>query len=273
MALGEGSWDFQQNEIIWSTTPYDAQALIELPYVDMIGYQQTHSAAMENIKAWLTRAEQGFGGNPYKDLYTGEQKMSMRLPYFNEYHHNINQGWEQNQGPLGSVVENATKLATNVASVLSPAAGILYPKNYAGAQESSYSFTFYLINTYGGADPITGIKANVGKNKKFLENLIGASLHAQQNSIVVQPPYIWEVYIPGIRWSPAAVINNLVISNKGTMNRGHVFDMPKNYIFPDAWEVTIGIKELINESRSIYEDAIGETVGAGEVADTSTLGG
>jgi hypothetical protein len=240
----------------------------------MIGYQQTHSAAMENIKAWIARAlpvGENVSSNPYKDLYTGDYKMSMRLPYFNEYHHNISQNWEENQGVLGPVVEAATKLATNVAKLITPAAGILYPKNYAGTQESSYSFTFYLINTYGGADPATEIKKNLDKNKEFIENLIAASLHAQVNSIVVMPPYIWEVYIPGVRWSPAAVINNLVVNNKGTMNSGRILDgMAKNYIFPDAWEVTIGISELINESRSIYEDATVNHPLAG-VQSTSTL--
>jgi hypothetical protein len=274
--LGEGEWDFQTNDVIWSTTPYDPSALAELPYVDMIGYQQTHSAALENIKAWIARAELGMGAdaenNPYKDLYTGDYKMSMRLPYFNEYHHNISQNWEENQGVLGPVVEAATKLATNVAKLITPAAGILYPKNYAGVQDSSYSFTFYLINTYGGADPALEIKKNVEKNKEFIENLIAASLHAQVNSIVVMPPYIWEVYIPGVRWSPAAVINNLVVNNKGTMNSGRIVDgMAKNYIFPDAWEVTIGISELINESRSIYEDAITNGAAAGDQTATSTI--
>jgi len=268
--LGNGSWDFQIGDIIWSTTPYDNAALAELPFVDMVGYQQTHSAAMENIKAWITRT--AGVGNPYQDLYTGEEKMSMRLPYFNEYHHNISQNWEENQGALGPQVKAATDLAQNIASVLKPAAGILFPKNYAGSQESSYSFTFYLINTYGGADPALEIKKNVEKNKEFIENLIAASLHAQENSIVVQPPYIWEVYIPGVRWSPAAVVNSLVVNNKGTMNRGGVFDLPGTYIFPDAWEVTIGIRELINESRSIYEDATRNAIGAGTSMATRTLG-
>jgi hypothetical protein len=264
------NYDFRAKDIIWSNTPYSNAALRELPYVEMRGYQQTHSAVMENIKAWIARVEQGGGGNPYKDLYTGDPKMNMRLPYFSEYHHNINQGWEINQGVLGDTMKTAVDMATNVASIFKPAAGILYPKNYAGAQESSWSFTFPLVNTYGGADPVTEIPVNVGKNRAFLEDLIKGSLHDQQNSIAVNPPYIWEAFIPGVRWSPACVINNLTVNNKGTMNSGQPYGMDRFYLFPDAWEVTIGVRELINESRTIYADAIRGT--SSFAKDTRTLG-
>ena len=53
------------------------------------------------------------------------------------------------------------------------------------------------------------------------------------------------------------------------MNSGEPFGLERFYMFPDAWEVTIGVRELINESRRIYTDAI---QGASFPKETRTLG-
>ena len=248
--------NFTRGDICWTTTPYTEKALREMPYVNMIGYQQTWSDAIQSINYWMTRfLDKGKSGNPYKGLYLGDKVSEYRLPYFNEYHHNISQSWQENQGPAGELVKKITNAAETVGKAILPAAGILFPKSYAGNTAASYQFSFTLINTCDGDGG--QIKDNIKKNKKFIHNFINDNLHAQNNSLSVSPPLIYEVLIPGIRWSPAAVVAGLTINNKGTMNLGNAIGLGE-YIYPDAWEIQITVQELINESRNIYADAIRE---------------
>jgi len=245
------------NGICWTTTPYRQDALNELPGIELYGYQQQWSAAITNIQTVWKRlaATTKEGGNPYYGLYSGTLTTTYKLPFFSEDHHSISNSWEENQGPLGNMVKEGTELAKNVVSVLKPAAGVLMPKSFSSPTPATYSFSFNLINTNAGSGG--DISKNVLKNKKFLESIIRDSLHDQSNAAVVQPPLIYEVYIPGIRWSPASVITGLAIKNKGMMNNNRDLfadaALATNYIYPDAWEVTITVNELIAETKLLYK--------------------
>ena len=253
-------YDFSNDDICWTTTPFSKAALEQMPYIEMFGYQQNWSAAIISVRTWFDRfMSLKSGGNPYKNMYMGTPSTKYKLPFFNEYHHSTSQNWQENQGPLGAQVKELTDIGETVGKAIFPAAGILFPKSYAGANASSFSFSFNLINTNAGSGADNSIPAIVKKNKQFLEQFIKDNLHNQNGAMAVIPPLIYEIYVPGVRWSPAAVVQSFNINNKGTLNRnkGQIIPgLPENYIFPDAWEVTINITELINETRNIYEDAI-----------------
>lgn len=247
--------------ICWTTTPFSEAALAEMPYVEMQGWEQTWSSAIENIHFWMQRfldaTDGGSGGNPFEGLYLGKIASNYVLPYFNEYHHAISQSWGASQGPVGSKMQLVQQYVETVAKTMLPAAGILFPQSYEGASPGEYSFNFNLINTNAGVGNETG--ANIVKNKKFLESFIKDNLHNMNGCLSITPPLIYEVYIPGIRWSPAAIVSSLTVNNKGSMNKntnGMIAGARKEYIYPDAWEVTVGIKELINETKDIYDDAV-----------------
>jgi hypothetical protein len=263
--------DLGDKGICWTNTPYSKSALEQIPYIEMFGYQQDWSAAITSIQTWLTRFKiYGEGGNPYEALYMGKEATKYKLPYLNEFHHNTSQNWQENQGPLGAGVKQLTDLAETVGKAVLPAAGILYPKSYAGAGPTSFSFTFNLINTNASNG---SIESNVTKNQKFLHQFVRDNLHDQNGVMSIIPPLIYEVYIPGVRWSPAAVVSGFTVNNKGSLNvnKGQMIipgiGMKENYIFPDAWEVTISITELINESRRIWDDAIKDnaSIGGGDI--------
>jgi hypothetical protein len=259
------SVDFTKNQICWTTTPYTQGALSELPFVEMYGHEQTWSAVIGNINAWMARFNDAKeGGNPYKGLYVGDLKSVYVLPYFNEYHHAITQGWGAGQGPVGEMTKKLTDFAETLAKVVLPAAGILVPQSYEGGTPGTYSFSFNLINTNAGVGSDGTIRTNIEKNKQFLESFIKDNLHGMNGCLSVTPPLIYEIYIPGVRWSPAAVVSGLTVNNKGMMNlnrNGLIPGLPANYIYPDAWEVTVAVTELINESKTIYNDAITDSAG------------
>lgn len=258
------------NGICWTTTPYSSEALKELPFIEMQGWEQTWSSVIGDINAWYERFNNiGEGGNPFAGLYVGARKSKYVLPYFNEYHHAVSQSWGAGQGPIGSSMQDLTKLAETVARVVLPAAGILFPQSYEGSNPGTYSFNFNLINTNAGDGG--EISNNIKKNREFLESFIKDNLHNLNGCMSITPPLIYEIYIPGIRWSPAAVITSLNVNNKGTMNNninGIIEKMPLNYIYPDAWEVSVGITELINETKSIYDDAVTNKAQAGDIIKT-----
>jgi hypothetical protein len=246
-------YDFVNRDICWTNTPYTPNVLQGLPSIEMIGYEQQWSTAITNINNWASRIATGTWSNPYIGLYAGLYVRTYRLPFFNEFHHNITQSWEPNNGPIGDFVQAGVKIAETAAKALLPAAGILYPQSYAGSSSTEYPFTFYLINTNAGNGDNGDIIANIRKNKDFLETFIKDNLHAQNNALSVIPPLIYEVYIPGVHWSPASVVARLTVNNKGTLNKYVIDNL--NYIVPDAWEVTVTIKDLINESKSLWADA------------------
>ncbi len=258
--------DFTAGDICWTTTPYTPDTIKQVPYIEMFGYQQDWSTMIASINAWFTRFKNiSQGGNPYENLYMGKEVHAYKLPYLQEYHHNTSQAWQENNGPVGEYAKQLTDYAETVAKAVLPAAGILYPKSYAGSTPASYTVSFNLINTYAGKGK--EIKDNVSKNKKFVEQFISDNLHDQNGALSIVPPLIYEIYIPGVRWSPAAVVSGLTVNNKGTMNVnvGNIIPgLPENYIYPDAWEVTISITELINESRKIWNDAKGNYSSAGD---------
>lgn len=252
---GTFHYDFiEKQNICWTNTPYTPAALGQLPCIEMLGFQQEWSSAITSIDTWITRIKEGTEGNPYKDLYMGKpaEKGNYRLPFFSEYHHNTTQSWQENTGPLGETFKTITDYVETVGKAILPAAGIIFPKSYAGSVPASYSFTFNLINTYAGNNAGLEIQKNIYSNREFLENFIRNNLHDQNGALSVVPPLIYEIRIPGIRFAPAAIVSNLVINNKGMLNKLY----GENYIYPDAWEVTVTITELINESRKIWNDAI-----------------
>lgn len=239
--------------ICWSATPYSSDALTEMPSIEMYGYTQTFSGVAAGISNWLEKFKEGKGS--YKGLYLGDPTRNYRLPYFNEYHHAVQQSWGAGQGPIGEKMQQAYNFMETAAKVVLPQAGILTPQSYEGSTPATFSFSFFLINTvHGSGDDVV---SNVIKNKKFLEQFIHDNLHAMNGYLAITPPLIYEVFIPGVRWSPAATVSSLTVNNKGTLNQNHgniLPGMPKNYIYPDAWEVTVGITELIAESQQIYDE-------------------
>lgn len=233
--------------IRWTASDFSAEAAKELPYIELVEYEQTFSATLANINYWLQRVQGGFE-DAYKGLYLGRPTDNRYiLPFFMDSHHNVGQAWQEHSAPLGPLARKGLDFVENVAKVVYPAAGIIYPKAYAGADHYSYDLQFSLLNTID--------EQGVLNNKRFLETFIKQNLHVQHNVLTITPPCLYEIYVPGVRWSPVAVISNLTIVNRGTLNR-----IPAvgggNYIVPDAWEVRIQMQELINESRKIYEDAI-----------------
>lgn len=230
---------------VWTASEYSGEALEQVPYVELWEYEQTASATLEGINNWMQVAKNPTSGDQaYKGLYIGKATGNTYvLPFLTQYNHQIGQNWQENQGSMGNFVLQGRNYVENVAKALYPSAGILFPKSWSGVNETSYPIEFNLINTVKAGDWVN--------NLAFLKAITRANLHHQDNALVITPPCIYEALIPGVRWSPAAVISQLTIENMGSLNM--MSDGGVSVVVPDAWRVIIYIRELINESQNLYD--------------------
>jgi hypothetical protein len=229
----------------------------DVPYILLTEYEQDVSTLWTQLYYWYNAAkdmteEFTKSNNPYKDLYHARPtKITYKLPYFQEYDHFISQTWEKNKGLFNHpVVADLLGMVGNVAKFFKAAPGVSVnqPQVWSGASNASYNIRFILFNTINTDknNPLSDII----KNKKFKRRLQMSTLHDQRTAILASPPAIFEVKIPGIRYSPAAVINQLSVTNLGQMNLIDGENVPDAYVFD------IQITELIVESRQILNDAI-----------------
>ena len=65
--------------------------------------------------------------------------------------------------------------------------------------------------------------------------------------------------VPGIRYSPVSVISSLQIDNIG------VLKIVDGTVIPEAYDIKIGMTDLLTESRQIFAGAIGGEEARGKV--------
>jgi hypothetical protein len=62
----------------------------------------------------------------------------------------------------------------------------------------------------------------------------------------------YEIEIPGVHYSHAASLNNIVINNRGNIHRLQDGNKAANLI-PDAYEVNLTFVDLVMPSRNLYQ--------------------
>jgi hypothetical protein len=222
----------------------------KVPFIQMIEYEQDVSTLYAQLAYWtsaLKPSDTGKNINPYENLYHALPTGAMfRFPYFEDYDHSIGQAWEKTKGLADfAIADKLLNLAGNIAKALQIAPGttVNQPQVWKGpSNANSYNITFKLFNTNNEED--------ISKNITLKRRLQMSTLHDQRSSILSSPPAIFEVSIPGIRYSPAAVISQLIVSNVGQMNLWNGANVP------DAYEFNIQILELVTESRQILDSSI-----------------
>lgn len=241
----------------WTIT--DSKQRINVPVIELIEFEQDVSTLYASLNYWYTQAAKSktltVSDNPYQGLYSAkETKARFIFPYFEEYDHNVSQTWDVSKGLLQD--EKAGALATTIQNVQkamqkAPGSNINQQRIWQGSAPATYTFNFHLFNTIGGtSDNSKQIKANMVLRNRLLMS----ALHDQQTATMISPPALFTVKMPGIRYSPAAVISNIVVSNVGQMNQMNLDGVGK--IVPDAYKFAITISELIVESRQLLDSAV-----------------
>lgn len=236
----------------------------EAPAIVLTQYEVTSNALWAQLQSIMGKVT-NFGGNlikhnlysfnPYSFTYPAEPTEAViKLPYLSDYLQTSNAEWAVNE-----FAQMGMQTVANIASFTNIAPNIVInaPKVWKGSSGEQYGVKFCLFNT--GAEPDTWLA-----HHKFIKFLRLSVLHNQSTFVTANPPAIYTVNIPGIKYSPASHIKKLTITMLGNQSllsslneakkimTGKVHPLPEgDIIIPDAYAVSILIEDLIPQSRQI----------------------
>jgi hypothetical protein len=202
---------------------------------------------------------------PYEGLYiTEDTKFVYRMPYFENIAHAVANSFANDDkfisgsyglggavaGALGQIEKGIYGLATSM-NIQEPGIYIEKPQFYTfGASGDEITFSFPLINT-GWAT-----FEDVQRNWQLIYLLVYQNRPNRKTRELIDPPCLYEVMIPGVKYIPYAFISSLSVSFMGS-RRSYYINVPTaggsskiQTIIPDAYMVTIRLKGLIAESQN-----------------------
>jgi hypothetical protein len=156
--------------------------------------------------------------------------------------------WQEALGNLSKTVEMAANVM-NFASILEPGMYIQRPKFYNfGNSDYTTAVDFYLFNTLNPNSYI--------KNLELITKLVIQNSPHRFSRILVDPPCIYELTIPGRGFYPYAHISALQVQHEGT-KRILTNANGKKSIIPDAFKVHIEFKSLTSEVNNFFIPQMG----------------
>jgi hypothetical protein len=204
-------------------------------------------SAKQNVSKVQTPADFGPEGQHLMDIYGGlyareSTGRTYTFPYYeNEYFSASNSFDETTTVPfMNEVFESVSKAANTLPALVEPGVYVQRPKFYKFESDGNqFSFSITLYNTI---TPLAYLK-----NSKLVQQLALNNLPRRKTKIVVDPPCIYEVLIPGKAFFPYCFISDLRVQHVGTKR------LIEGEIVPDAFEVQITIKSLTTDANNFYE--------------------
>ena len=184
---------------------------------------------------------------------------SYYFPYFENDYVNIKNAFGDSydsKNPFVKVLENVSKLAAdsaeyaNMAAATEPGTYIQRPQFYQFKNDgSSVRTSFYLFNTLS--------ENSYAKNMKFINRLVIQNTPHRHNRILVDPPCLYELTIPGRGFYPYVHISNLNVEFVGT-RRMITSERGNRVIVPDAFKVTIEFTSLTMDVNNFIIPEMGD---------------
>ena len=179
----------------------------------------------------------------YGGLYARESTgRTYIFPYFdNDYFQASNTFDESTTIPfMNEAFEAVSAAANTLPALVEPGVYVQRPKFYkfdSGENQISFSVTLYNTIT-----PMAYLQ-----NSKLVQQLIVNNLPRRKDKVVVEPPCIYEVLIPGKAFFPYCFISDLRVLHVGTKR------LMEGEIVPDAFEIQLTIKSLTTDANNFYE--------------------
>jgi len=211
---------------------------------------------------------------PYKGLYyTVETGFNYKLPLFTSEFWNTSNSFtesasEGNSSFVAGLVDTLKTMgpgleASKLFNVATNQYGtyVEFPKQYALSSPNTYTITFDLINT----KPAT--YEDVKSNFKLLFLLFYQNLPIRRSKQLVDPPAIYNIYVPGQKRMPYAYLSSIAIKNLGATRLMDVdftdggsinppaaatstFPQVWRTVIPEAYRVTMTFNDLIPETKN-----------------------
>ena len=203
---------------------------------------------------------------PYEGLYiTEDTKFVYRMPYFENIANAVQNSFANDDkfisgsmglggmlaGAVNKIETGMYGLATSM-NIQEPGIYIEKPQFYTfGVSNEQVTFNFPLINTGWSTFE------DVQRNWQLIYLLIYQNRPNRKTRELIDPPCLYEVMIPGVKYMPYAFISNLSVSFMGS-RRSYYINVPTSgggstriqTIIPDAYMVSITLKGLIAESQN-----------------------
>ena len=205
----------------------------------------------------------------YEGLYITEPTgWEYVLPYFEDYQNGVSNDFgDANVGGIGeglfaggaaSLVEGSRALAESMAgaiNIMEPGTYIEKPKFYQ-FQDSGDEVTiqFPLLNT-GHAT-----YEDVVRNWQFIYLMVYQNRPIRFTRDLIEPPVIYEVSLPGIKYMPYAYVSRLEVQFQGSRRPMNITFKDEsslgqgqnsvNTIIPDGYSIQITLKGLVSETRN-----------------------
>ena len=225
---------------------------------------------LAGIKASTTDSETiQMYSNMYPICPTG---FDYRFPYYSDSYASRNHTWSSAFQGFGE--NEITKLAEDLiaaaqkyttdksiigAGITEPGVFVERSKYYQPSEGESISVTFPLLNTFDVSD--------VQKNFDLIWLLTFQNTPYRKNKSLLDPPCMYEVLIPGVRYIKFAVVDRLAVQFLGT-RREIELQIPsdsdggrdtKKTIVPEAYNITLSFKSLNTDSSNFMIEAINKS--------------
>ncbi len=258
---GAGLYDIVK-DYSWTLSPKGSDVRSEVPYILLTEKALDLAAIISHGAYWLYffKNDAGVGAlantvaggigagavaniatpNPYKYLYPAKPtNFHYKLPYFSDHNREIRNDWDSSDIDLFHPIVRGVE---TLAKAIFVGVGHEIPRAYTAGSLESITVNFVLLNTTSFED--------VQQNYDFCYAFSYQNLQNRRNAALVDPPVFYSYKIPGVKYSDAAVVTNLSITNLGQTKVISGFSDGKPKIIPEAYNVSITFTDLISQSRN-----------------------
>lgn len=181
----------------------------------------------------------------YAGLYTRKSTgATYTFPHFTRDWVSIDNNFGDTYQASSSVedlMKEVTKMMTTTTALVEPGVYVQRPKFYEFASINSTPIADVAFTLYNTVTPDAYVK-----NKSLIQRLIMQNLPRRHSRVVVEPPCIYEVQIPGKAFYPFCFIRSLRVTHSGTKR---IID---GEVIPDAYVVNFQLMSLTSDANNFY---------------------
>ena len=192
---------------------------------------------------------------PYRDLYITEPTgWEFHFPYFDNYNNSQQNAFSNDApNPFLGILKKGAEMLTDVASIASVLTGpasisfVEKSKFYNYSEEGEeFSFSFPLINT--GSVTFD----DVIRNWELLFLILYNNKPSRRNTSLIDPPAIYQVEIPGVKFLPFCYISSIAVEFQGSRRElnfdlSYIDNLNVDAAMPVANNVLPGITSVVNK--------------------------
>jgi len=225
---------------------------------------------------------------PYQRLYiVGPTGFNYKIPYLNSNVLNVNNNFSEGGGQnLSGAISDLVNAGTSVAELLGGTTKLL---SQAGSSKIERTKNFQYPTSGNPIDlvlPLYNTRPStfedICNNFKLVMLLLYQNLPLRQDKIIVEPPVLYDVTIPGNRREPYCYISSLNVNYRGatrlmeipTTGIQSIYDATKiapniKAIIPDMYEIRIQLQPMVASTKNmLFTQIQDKIVKAGYVDST-----